>query len=180
MLSQSRRSFAPTVHGDGAKTWRRARCRGPAWLCFMDAHGRVRGARASQFSGWEPSVEERRAARRPPGRSRDFGRSRNSNQRRSRNFNQVQVEEDRARRARTRAERSVEERRKSRPFLACRNPVRRAREILAYFAFQRARRAAWCRLQEGESDVGFPLGTYRVWGIVLTKPRTSSCGLVPA
>ena len=110
----------------------------------------------------------------------------------------VQVEEDRARRARTRAGRSVvgrkavlraaptdtprslEERRKSRPFLACRNPVRRAREILAYFAFQRARRAAWCRLQEGESDVGFPLGTYRVWGIVLTKPRTSSCGLVAA
>jgi len=73
---------------------------------------------------------------------------------------------------------AVEGRRASRPFLACRNLLRRAREAAAYFLFQRERRAAWLRTRAGEQDVRFPFGTYRVWGFFVTRPPADDLCLV--
>jgi putative transposase len=57
-----------------------------------------------------------------------------------------------------------------RPHIACRNPLRRAYELLKLLAFRAVREAALVRTLAGERDVLFPFGTYRIRGFFLTTP----------
>jgi hypothetical protein len=64
--------------------------------------------------------------------------------------------------------RTEEPRRGLRPHVACRNALRRARELSALTAFRIERCAAVTRTLAGERDVVFPFGTYRIPGFFRT------------
>jgi putative transposase len=65
---------------------------------------------------------------------------------------------------------TIEPRRTLRPCVACRESGRRIRELADLVAFRAKRREALARHLEGERDVLFPYGTYRVRGLFLTAP----------
>jgi REP element-mobilizing transposase RayT len=56
----------------------------------------------------------------------------------------------------------LEAKRRLRPFLACRNPERRALELAAVMEFRRRYRDARTRWCDGDRTAAFPLGTYRM------------------
>jgi hypothetical protein len=65
---------------------------------------------------------------------------------------------------------TFEPRRGLRPHVACRDEARRIAALTALAEFRSRRRAALIRWLNGESEVVFPLGTYRVRALVLAAP----------
>jgi hypothetical protein len=65
---------------------------------------------------------------------------------------------------------TVESRRERRPHVACCNKHRRRRELAALTAFRAERWAALVRHLEGERDIVFPHGTYRIRGFFVAAP----------
>jgi putative transposase len=65
---------------------------------------------------------------------------------------------------------TVEQRRELRPQVACLDKMRRRRELEALIAFRAERHAALVRVMQGERDVVFPHGTYRIRGVFLAAP----------
>jgi hypothetical protein len=65
---------------------------------------------------------------------------------------------------------TIELRRGLRPHVACRDKARRIAVLTALAEFRARRRAALVRWLNGECDVVFPLGTYRVRALVLAAP----------
>jgi putative transposase len=68
-------------------------------------------------------------------------------------------------------------RRGLRPCVACHEPARRQRALVALVAFREKRKAALIRHLAGERDVLFPHGTYRVRGIFVCAPPPSDLAL---
>ncbi len=65
---------------------------------------------------------------------------------------------------------TIEPRRKLRPHIACRDKARRVAELAALVTFRAERQAALLRALNGERDVVFPHGTYRIRSLFLAAP----------
>jgi putative transposase len=72
---------------------------------------------------------------------------------------------------------TVAARRGLRPCVACRDPARRQRVLVALVAFREKRKAALIRHLAGERGVLFPCGTYRVRGIFVCAPPPTDLAL---